>query len=240
MPTTTDKKIILNGTRFAWIHEIAAGAITELWRFDNLQSSIFKIPKPGSTSSSGEYIDINCADGTIWRFPKNTRYLSGIDETDITPADSSSDATSKGEITLVTNEAPIGSNSHPAWIKELKAKMSSLFLITIGTGFSYKAQTDATLKKPDGYVHMIGKLNSDLEQSLTNSPLSTSLTFVSYKNSGLLEADLTAEGLFTAINWKLGGSGKDIAGNKPADIISADAQALLAGDIVIVPNIVYS
>lgn len=240
MPTTTDKKIILTGSPFAWIHKVDSGALTELWKFDNLQSSTYKIMKPGANSQQGENIDINRADGAIWRFKKTNLVLSGEDESNITPADASSDASGKGEITLVINEAPISANSWTAFIKDLKDNMDKFFLVTIGTGFSYKAKTDATLKKPEGFVHMIGKINSDIEQQLNNNPASLSITFVSYKNSGLEAADLTAANLFTAITWKLGGTGSDVTGIKPSDITSGDAAKLLDGDVAIVTNITYS
>ncbi|MBE2189327.1 MAG: hypothetical protein IAE98_07645 [Candidatus Kapabacteria bacterium] len=240
MPTTTDKKIILTGSPFAWIHKIENEDLSELWKFNNLQSSTYKILKPGSSSQGSENIDINRADGAIWRFPKTNLILSGEDESDITPADTSSDASNKGEITLVINEAPIESNSWTAFIKQLKDNMDAKFLITIGTGYSHKARTDATLRKPDGFIHMIGKVNNDLEQQLNNSPASITITFVSYKNSGLEATDLTAVSLFTAITWKLGGTGKDIEGIKPPDLLSTDAERLLTGDVVVVTNITYS
>lgn len=240
MPTTTDKKIILTGSPFAWIHKIENEDLSELWKFNNLQSSTYKILKPGSSSQGSENIDINRADGAIWRFPKTNLILSGEDESDITPADASSDASNKGEITLVINEAPIESNSWTAFIKQLKDNMDAKFLITIGTGYSHKARTDATLRKPDGFIHMIGKVNNDLEQQLNNSPASITITFVSYKNSGLEATDLTAVSLFTAITWKLGGTGKDIEGIKPPDLLSTDAERLLTGDVIVVTNITYS
>ncbi|GAB1372752.1 hypothetical protein MASR1M45_28150 [Candidatus Kapaibacterium sp.] len=240
MPTTTDKKIILTGSPFAWIHKIENEDLSELWKFNNLQSSTYKILKPGSSSQGSENIDINRADGAIWRFPKTNLILSGEDESDITPADASSDASNKGEITLVINEAPIESNSWTAFIKQLKDNMDAKFLITIGTGYSHKARTDVTLRKPDGFIHMIGKVNNDLEQQLNNSPASITITFVSYKNSGLEATDLTAVSLFTAITWKLGGTGKDIEGIKPPDLLSTDAERLLTGDVVVITNITYS
>ena len=240
MPTTIDKKIILTGSPFAWVHKIDAGALTELWKFNNLQSSTYKILKPGSSASSSDNIDINRADGAIWRFPKTNLILSGIDETDITPAGTSSDATSKGEITLVANEAPVESNSWTAFVKAVKDNMDGKFLLTIGTGYSHKARTDVTLRKPDGFIHMIGKINNDLEQQLNNSPASLTMTFVSYKDSTLVDTDFTGTNLFTAITWKLGGTGKDVDGIKPPDIISGDAQKLLEGDVAVITNIVYS
>lgn len=240
MATTTDKKIILSGSSFAWIHKIENNSITELWKFDNLQSSTYKILKPGSGSQGAENVDINRADGAIFRFPKVNLILSGEDETDITPADASSDASNKGEITLVINEAPIESNSWTKFIKDLKDNLDTSFLITIGTGFSHKARIDSNLRKPDGFIHMIGKINNDIEQQLNNSPASITITFVSYKNSILESTDLTAANLFTAITWKLGGGSKDVAGIKPSDILSLDAEKLLAGDVAVVTNITYS
>jgi hypothetical protein len=242
MPTTvtTDKKIILSGSPFGWIHKIDSGALTELWKFNNLQSSTYKILKPGSSSQSSDNIDINRADGAIWRFPKTNLILSGIDETDITPAGTSSDATSKGEITLVANEAPMELNSWTAFIKALKENLDGKFLITIGTGYSHKARTDTSLRKPDGFIHMIGKISNDIEQQLNNSPASLTMTFVSYKDSTIEETDLTGTTLFGEITWKLGGTGKDVEGIKPPAIVSTDAQKLLEGDVAVITNIVYS
>jgi hypothetical protein len=240
MPTSTDKKIILTGSPFSWIHLISAGVITELWKFNNLQSSTYKILKPGTSSSSSDNVDINRSDGAIWRFQKTNLILDGVTEEDITPADASSDATSKGEITIVPNEAPIESNSWTAFIKAVKENLDGKFLITIGTGYSHKARVDTSLRKPDGFIHMIGKINNDLEQQLNNNPASLTMTFVSFKNSGLVETDLTGADLFTAITWKLGGTGKDVEGIKPPVIVEADAQKLLVGDVAIITNITYS
>lgn len=240
MSTTTNQKIILNGSPFAWLHKITDGTITELWKFDNLQSSTYKLPKPGSDSGNSENVDIKRADGAIIRFPKQSLILSGVDETDITPADSSSDATGKGEITLITNEAPNESNSWTAFLKSLKTEKNSLFLVTIGTGFSHKARTDATYKKPEGYVHLIGKINTDIEQQFGENATTLTLTIASYTNSGIEVSDLTDAELFSAIDWKLGGAGKNISGIKPPAITEPIANDLLAGDLAIVTHITYS
>lgn len=232
MSTTTDKLIRLYGSPFAWVHLINAGALSELWKFDNLQNPSYKFTKPG-TDTGGENIDIQRADGAIIRFPKKSLILSGIDETDITPADASSDATSKGEITLVINEAPSSSASYTAFLKSIKDNYDKMFLITLGTGYSYQQSISAT-RKPDGWAYMIGKINNDIEQTLDSNPGTTTLTFVSYTNSGLDASDLTADDLFTTQKLKLGGTGKDVDGIKPKTISADDATKLLAGDIVIV------
>jgi hypothetical protein len=233
MATTFDKNIILSGAPFAWLHTINEGTITEKWRFDNLQNSTYKLTKPG-TDTGGENIDIQRADGVIIRFPKTSKILSGKDETDITPADASSDATGKGEITIVTNEAPLNATSYPEFINELRANMDKFWMITIGTGYSYANSISAS-RKPNGYIHMIGKINTDIEQTLDSNPSSLSITFVAYTNSGLEEADLTAA-TFTAITLKLGGTGKDKTGIAPAAIDATGADIILSGDLLIVPT----
>lgn len=253
--TTTNKKIILTGTPFGWVHRVkfTAGnpqaqpptsdtySLEELWLFNNLQSSTYKILKPGTTSSSSNNIDINRADGGIFRFTKESLILDGVTEEDITPADTSADATNKGDITLVINEAPVDSNSWTAFIKDVKDHLDSMFMITIGTGFSHKSKNDAGLRKPDGYIHMIGKINSDIEQQLSSNPTSLTMTFVSTKNSGLVEGAISEiEELFTAIVWKRGGGDKDIDGILPPVIGADGEEILLTGDVLVVTNVTYS
>jgi hypothetical protein len=237
--STTNQKMILNGCPQAWFHLITEGTITEKWRFDNIQKAGYKILKTGSNTTNANNLDIKRIDGATWRFPKETLILDGITENDITPADASSDATGKAEITMIIVEAPIEKNSFTAFAREFKTLKDSLFLVTIPSGQSYRAKTDQ--KKPEGYIHMIGKISSDSEfQFEGEKETSLSLTLVSYKNSGLVAADLTDESLFTAITWKKGGTGKDITGIKPPTITSGDAAEILAGDVVIVSDIVYS
>lgn len=232
MAWTSNQKIILSGTPFAWVHKITSGAISALWQFENLASSSYKITKPGS-ESGGENIDITRADGAIIRFPKKSLIIDGKDGADITPADASSDATGKGEITLVINEAAKTSTSWTSFLKDIKTNFDSLFLVTIGTGYTYNQSVSAG-RAPDGYVHMIGKINTDVEQTLDSNPATVSLTFVSYGNSGLDASDLSGA-VFADLTLNLGGTGKDVESIKPASISAGDATILLDGDILIVP-----
>jgi hypothetical protein len=241
MATTADKKMIYRGAPFAWVHEIAAGVVTELWRFNNLADAEYKLALAGAAAAGGENIDSLRSDGVTWRVPKVAKILSQIDETDITPAGTGEDATNKGEITITLLEAAIEANSDAAFMEELNSKLNSKFLITIATGFSYAAAEVS--KKPDGFVHMIGKISTELTRKYAGNTVSNIvLNFKSYKNTDedVDEESLMPEGddLFTAITWKLGGAGDpDIT---PPPIIEADATAILAGEIVIVPNITYT
>jgi hypothetical protein len=241
MAVTVKNKVILHGAPFAWIHIITTveevTSITELWRFDNLASCTYSLPRTGA-ESGGQNLDIPRADGLIWRLPKESRILDGITEEDITPADVSSNATGKGTITLVINEAPLEMNSMSAFRADVKEKQGDLFLVTIATGVSYTAKM--TNKKPEGYIHMIGKINNDISENFDSNHNPITLEFVSYTNSGLEADDLTSETLFTAITWKLGGTGKDITGIKPPTITSGKETEILAGELAIVTDITYS
>jgi hypothetical protein len=238
MPTTVNKRLILSGAPFGWLHELATGApgtITSLWRFDNLQSAQIKALIPGD-QQSGENIDINRADGAIWRFSKYNLVLSGEDETDITPASASSDATGKGEITLVTNEAPLPTtiNSWTAWLESLKGKFNSLFMLTVPTGFTLHSRD--TQKKVDGYAHMLCKLSTGIDLQLNNNPGSLSLTFVSYKNSlAGLTGTIIEAATFTGIVHK--GKGDSYA---PEALEVGDGDLLLAGNILFKESASYT
>jgi len=235
MTTTMDNLIRLYGSPFAWVCLInpdGTPKVTEQWLFDNLQNPSYKITKPGS-DTGGENIDIARADGATIRFTKKNLIISGEDETDITPADASSDATGKGEITLVTNEANVGATSFTSFIADIKANYDALFLVVLGTGYSYQQSISAD-RKPDGWVYMIGKINNDIEQTLDANPGTVTLTFVSYKASGAIaKTDLTSLN-FTSQTLKLGGSGKNKTGIAPEDIADGVADSLLSGDIVFV------
>ena len=243
MSATMVNKIILTGSCIGWLHKIdeAAKTIVESYRFDNLQSSTYKLLKASSeSSSSGDKLEINRADTGVIQFPKPTLNIDPLTELAIVSSTGGSDATSKGEITLVTNEAPIESNSWTAFIKSLQGNMSAKFLITIGTGQSYKTLNDSASKKPDGFVHMIGILTTDIEQQLQNGAVTLSMTFASQKiaTDATVKTALTNASLFTAIEWKRGlATGNPTV--KPATIISADADTIIAGDILVLPNITY-
>ncbi len=235
---TTNKKIILKGFPYLSMQEIVAGAISPCYTFNNTKSVTCKLPAPSTSSSSSDNLDIVRSDGAIIRFPKTSLVLSGIDESDITPAAASSDATGKCEIDVVLNEAAVETNSMTAMFKALKEKRDSLWLVTIATGLSHEAETNATLRKPDGFVHMIGKISNDIEQQYADAPTTLALNFVSYTNSGLDEAKLTGV-VFTPVTWKKGGTGKDVTAITPPAITSEGAANLLAGDCEIVTNITY-
>lgn len=238
MALSVAQKVILQGSPFAWLHRIENGAIADELLFDNLQSSNIKLLKAGSESASGENVDINRADGAIWRFNKVNKVLDGITETDITPADASDTATKKADITLLINEAPNEIDSWTAFIDEIRTYQDSFWLVTIGSGFSHKARTSN--KKPEGYYQLIGKISNDIEQAFANSPTNLSLTFASDSGSGLEEEDLTSGTLYSAITWKLGGTGKDVSGIKPPTITESEATTIIAGDVNIVTDITYS
>jgi len=242
MAVSVKNKVILHGAPFAWIHSITTSegetTISELWRFDNLASCQYTLPRAGA-ESSGENLDIPRSDGLIWRFPKESRILDGITEELIETRDTSADATGKGTISLVINEAPIEMNSFSAFRADIKSKLKDFFMVTIATGVSYTAKM--TNKKPEGYIHMIGKISNDISEVFDSNHNAVTLEFASYKNSGLEAEDLSeAVSLFTAIDWKLGGSGKDISGIKPPDITETVEEEILAGELAIVTDITYS
>ena len=238
---------ILTGTRFAWIHLIAAGAITEKWRFDTVQKSTAKFPKTG-TDTGGEKINILFFDGVTMQGPKETLILSltelnGASEKDITPIDASSDATNKCIINITVNAAPLESNSMSAFLADLVANKDALFFVTIGTGMSYEARN--TTKKPEGYVHCICKLNNDIEANFDANHNPLTLEFVSYKNpvvDPLTAGDLTpvTPTLCTEMTWKLGGTDKDVAGIIPPTLSTPNETILFTGAPVIIPAITYS
>jgi hypothetical protein len=234
MSLSMSQKMIISGSPIAYVHEIVDGVITELYNFNNITDPYYKIPKSGSSTTNGSYLDIKRADDAIIRFDRESLVLSGVDETDITPTETATDATGYGEMGLTVLEAPEQKNSMTAYQAEIMEKKDSLFLVTVATGYSYKSKTESGLKKPEGWAHMIGKISNDLEfkRSADNS-LVIPHVFASYKNSGLVEADLTDPDLFTAVTYKRGGTGKDVTGIKPATITSAMATRLLAGKIAI-------
>lgn len=234
---TTNKSMILSGTPFAWIHKIAAtGAPAIKYKFDNLQSATYKLIRPSSdAAASGENLDINRADGGIIRFPKTSLIIDGKDESDITPASASSEATNKGEITLVINEAPVGM-SWTQFIKDLKTEFSSLFCVTIGTGFTYDSRN--TQKKADGWLYMFAKLNNDIEQQLNNGATSLTLTFASYlctySDVAVTPANVEAMA-FAALKHK-----PSADTYQAASLASGDGAILKSGDIVIKTDASYT
>lgn len=242
---TTDKRIILMPSPFAWMHELIAGsteplvtaAVNETFRFDNLaKGGRIAMKNPAGADQGGENVDIVRADGAITRFGKFNLVLDGTDESDITPADASDDNTGLGTIEIITNEAPLPTtiNSWTAFIKTLKEKVGSLWLITVATGFTYASRELAT-PKVDGWIRMIGKITNDLELDLSENQ-TLKLTFDSYK-ANLTDVDNTLLALtdFTAINWK--GKGKNFT---PPDLTSGEADDLLLGKVVVKTDVTYT
>ncbi len=226
-----DKGIILSGNNFAWLHYKDGETIKEVV-FDNLQSSNYKI-KSLEAAGGGENIDITRADGAIIRFDKRSLILKGETGEDITPAD---EASSKGEITLVINEAPTINGTASGWtafIKFLQDNQNKEFLVTIGTGHTHKSRISAT-RKPDGFAYMIGKINNDIEQNLDSNSGSITLTFVGKENSAFAEDDLAGvTTLYSAVTDLRGGVGKDVADIKPITITEAMEGIILSGEIAL-------
>jgi hypothetical protein len=241
MPTM-DKKVILQGTPLVWVHEITGAsedAITALWKFDNAQSVEATLKLASSATSDTEQIDLGRADGATIKYDKNTLAISGTDETDVTPAASSTDATGLGVVKFTLNEADYDSTTWTEFVAELKSKMNNKFFITIGTGQSLYSMNNTSYKKPDGFIHMIGKINADVTLSWAgNTPTTIALEFVSYKATALVDADITAlydGSTLNGIVWKLGGTTITIY---PPVITAGNATSLhTSGDIVVVQNI---
>ena len=121
-----------------------------------------------------------------------------------------------------------------SFISLLKDLHGKEFVVTIATGHTHTSRVSAT-RKPDGYVHMIGKISNDIEQNLDSNAGSISLTFVGAENSVFDQTNLvTAPLVFTEVTDKRGGTGKDKTGIKPAAITTEIATELIAGEVSLV------
>jgi hypothetical protein len=236
---TVPKRVIISNAPFGWIHKLAAGdpagSITELYRFDNLSDSEIKLTV-AEASGSGDNVDIKRGDGAVWRFSKFNIVLSGVDETDITPASQGSDASSKAVMTITTNEAPlpVTITSMTLWLKDLVAKKGDLLMITLPVGFTYDARTNQG--KVDGFVRMLGKLNNDIDLKTNDSPSTIALEFVSYKCTLAGVDDVLIEAAtYTGIVWK----GKAIT-ITPPNLSVGDGDELIAGNVVFAQSATYS
>ncbi|HOV92262.1 MAG TPA: hypothetical protein PLC04_04180 [Candidatus Kapabacteria bacterium] len=236
MSTTVAKKILLYDFPLGWVYKVDLTATPKLalkWSFDNLKPGSWKAPSPQS-AAAGDNLDIERGDGAKYRFPAETLVLDGV--TEEIKASTSSDETKLGEITLVTNEGAVESNSMSAFYKDVLANRDELFLVIVGTGFSHDSKTN--LKSADGFVVLLGKITNDIE-GVSDHPKSLTLTFSSYKNSTLVATDLTSL-VIPDITWKLGGTGYDATGMAPDAITADEAADLLAGKLVIKPNVTYT
>lgn len=231
-------KIILTGAPFGYnaVIDEAGASLGEILTFSNLQSVTYKLPKVESESESSENIDITRSDGAVIRFPKLAPTISGVDG-NIVAKDSTGTATGKGEITMVINEAPDEITGWTAYMNKLKELSGKLLYIVVPTGMTYSQRNSiAANKKVDGWIHMLGRINNDIENQLANSNATVSLTFVSHSTSADITTDITGI-VFPEISFYLGGTGKDVAGIKPPVLTAENVALLKSGDLVIVPTV---
>lgn len=240
--STTNKGIILSGVPVAWVQIIAnpnTPNCAEIWRFDNLQSAQIKLIRGGAAAAGGNNIDINRSDGGIIRFPKDSLIISGLDESAVTEAASTSvDATGFGETVLVTNESPIGVGAAAtdvtwsAFIQRLYLNKDALLLICVPVGFTYSSRFGSGSHEADGYYYLICKLSSDIDMTANNTPMTLSLTFISYKiTSSASDADTAWPTYLKTVTFsntalKLGGSTITLS---PPTITTECAADLYAG-----------
>lgn len=210
MPTSLDKKLILNCAPFAWLHEVSsAGIVTELWRFDNLQTVDLSMINPSTSDSATEYVEVPRGDGAKIKYPKFVLELDGTTEDDITPTAQSSDASGKGTVKLVINEAPNEESQMTSFLKNLrdKIKANTLFLVTVATGFTWKGRNDPNNPpQVDGWARMLCKVSSNIDLGTSESPSSITLELVSYKNptgaAAISVDELNLNMSYTGIVWK--------------------------------------
>lgn len=234
MSVTTNRKILITAGPFCWIHLIDSGAVTELYAFDNIKSHPFGLPLP-SEDSEGDNVDIERAEGGIIRFTKNQPIISGEDETEKTDPSKDADATAKGTITVVSNEAPVQStiNSPAAFLQDLNEKRlaGNKYIITTSVGYTYYSRNtgigSTPKKQPDGWFRMVGKFGKGIDMAMDANPQSFSLEFLSYKDTTIDSADI--EGMtYTELTHKLGGAGKDITGITPPALASPADDTLIS------------
>ncbi len=247
MAKTVAKRSIISMAPFGWIHKITPssdggttpGEISELWQFDNLaDGSGIKLPIIDNQSGGNDNIDITRGDGAIFRFPKFNLVLDGETEDDITPAGSGADATGKAEITLVTNEAPLPTTivSWTDWLKDLNTNRGEFLLVTLPTGFTYDSRENQS--KADGYIYVVAKITSDIEQKLGTGP--SQMTIV-LKSNKLGATDILATALeaasYTPIAWK----NKGVSFTPPPlAALDNDGDTLISGDVVIKADASYT
>lgn len=260
--TTTDKRIIIHGAPFGYMHLITPGAkaveggastvlgsIAEKFIFDNLGSIDIKLLKPGgSTAGSTEYNDIKRADGALIRSKKYNLSLDLADEHDITDVTAASDATSLGSATMVVNEAPLPTsiNSWTAFISLLREYHGAYWLLSIPTGFTFTSRVDS---KVDGWSYMVCKIASDFNWTQAETPSSISIELISYKCPDIIGAadvvvtDTILQAIdYTSVNWK--GCNKtfvpDATGTTTNHFAADDLVDIKAGKVSLVDAITYS
>lgn len=240
MPTTMDKKMIIQGVPTAWVFLMTTGTgssdnvLTPLWFFDNLNDGSAKKLLSGSSSSNQEYVEFSRNDDAKIKFPKESLDISGINEGILPSSNTATEASSDGEMTIVTNEAPIQCTSMTDFYAEIIANKDNKMLIVMPTGYSYNRMGTNLSKKPDGFAYMFGRITSDLE--IKNAGVQPfTLTFASqYASYDAAAVDFTGQG----ITVKKGGAAYDIPDtvNIPVNLEIADMTALNSGLLVIKEN----
>ena len=252
LPKTMATNIILTGGKTAWVFKVTSSStsavnyftFTPEWFFKNCKETKYTLP-PSASATSSDNIDITHGDGSITRFAKESKIVNGISENADTSSSSSSGNSSSYSMSIQTNEAPIrmeGSADEvfgmTGFEAELETEKDVLFLIVIGTGYSYNRTGTGQSKKPDGFAYMLGKRSNSIEIALNENPLTPTIEFTA-QAVGDAEWD---EVNFTAFQFTglgidvvLGGEGKDIPGtvNIPIDLNSTDIGKLKNGEIVI-------
>lgn len=227
--TTLDakKKIIVNNAPIAQIWEVVSGALVDRYTFANVLAQL-KMAASSADAAGTEKVEIQQGNGWKIQFNKVVGVIKGEDETDATPAGSSTSATGKGEITLTIKEAPYNSGvaTMTSFIESLRDKKDSFFLIAIPTGYTPYGQTLGT-PVVDGWAFMIGKRTSDIDIAYGDGAKELTVTFASNSEATLDATDFTGLTMFAI---KERGQGNELT---PPTLISGDATNLLAGDVVI-------
>lgn len=238
-----DKKMIIQGCPVAWVFLLNIGTgsaddtVTDLWFFDNLNDASAKKLKSGSSTTSGEKTEFTRSDGAKIQFDKESLTIDGSDESQIATDTGGADASGEAEMTLIVNEAPTqaGIESMTEFEADVIANINNKMLIVMPTGYSYNRLGQTTVRKPDGFAYMFGKLTSDIEIK-NNAPNPFTMTYASQKaNLDKTSIDFTGKGIAV----KRGGAGYDVAAtyNVPLSLDSTDIAALNEGKIVIKPNV---
>lgn len=246
MSGTMKNNIILRGTAAAWVFLFSEDSgnvegLIPLYKFDNLQSAqVVSTVAGAATTAGGNTLDINRGDSAIIRFNLDNVVIDGSDETEIASEDGGADASGKGTITLVTNEAPKDFTSMTAFLADLKANKDSKVLVIVPSGYSFSRMGTGASAKPDGYIYGIGKLTSDLDITFNNSAIAPSLSFALQKHT-TYTGDLTSAATphpfdNQGIEIKRGGSNIPAASTIPLKLTSAQQTALMAGEMVYIEN----
>ncbi len=246
MALEAQKNMIIKGSPVAWMYKLtdsegsASDALELTYRFDNLNTQpVAKFISAGN-AAGGENIDIARADGGIWRIAKENLVLDLLTENQVIDSGGGADASGLGEITIVTNEAPIASTPFEGWtafIADLIAKKDDKFLVIIPTGYSATRTGTGNSQKPDGYIYMIGKITNDIEVG-SSVPSSLTITFAAQKASDFGVTSKTFTSVTDGIMIKRGGANYNIAADKtvPVALGSTDFAELIKGKIIIKAN----